>query len=105
MIVDDKKGTASMMDRVNDAVRDNPVAAGLIGVGLFMTFFGTARIPSLAAKLPGGIKSAAGAVADTVASGSRSASDGISAAGATVANTATRLAGQASAATEGLGGE
>ena len=106
MMIDDKKGAVSLMDRVNDAVRENPVAAGLIGVGLFMTFFGTARIPALAAKLPGGIKSAAGAVADTIASGGRSVSEGFGAVGEAAASTATRLAGSASAvATEALSGD
>lgn len=97
MMIDDKKSAVRMMDRVNDAVRDNPVAAGLIGVGLFMTFFGTAKIPALASKLPGGIRNAADAVADTVAAGSRSVSEGLSAAGEAVANTATRLSDSASA--------
>lgn len=106
MMIDDKNGAVRLMDRVNDAVRDNPVAAGLIGLGLFMTFFGTAKIPALAATLPGGIKSAAGAVAETVASGGRSVSAGLSTVGEAVANTATGLADKASAAaTEGLGGE
>jgi hypothetical protein len=105
MMIDDKKDMR-LMDRVNDAVRENPVAAALIGVGLFMTFFGTAKIPALAATLPGGIKNAAGAFADTVASGGRSVSEGLSAAGEAVANTATRLADSASAvATESLDGD
>jgi hypothetical protein len=106
MTTHDKSGDASLMDRVNDAVRENPLAAGLIGVGLFMTFFGTAKLPTLAGKVPGALKSAAGSAGDTVASGGRALSDGISAAGATMANTASGLADKASAAaTEGLSGE
>jgi hypothetical protein len=106
MTTHDKSGDASLMDRVNDAVRENPLAAGLIGVGLFMTFFGTAKLPTLAGKLPGAIKGAAGAVGDTVASGGRAVSDGIGAAGATVADTASRLADRTSAAaTQRMSGE
>lgn len=103
MTLNDKGGDMRLMDRVNDAVRENPVAAGLIGLGLFMTFFSTAKLPILAEKVPGAIKSAAGAVGATVASGGRSVSDGISAASAAMADTASRLADRAAAtATEVL---
>jgi hypothetical protein len=72
------------VDRINQAIRDNPLAAGLIGVGLFMTFFGNAGIPKLAAKLPDAAKGAA-----------RAATDGIAAGARTVANTVTDTAGAA----------
>ena len=47
------------VEQINQAIRDNPLAASLIGVGLFMTFFGNAGIPKLAAKLPEAAKGAA----------------------------------------------
>jgi hypothetical protein len=97
MIADDKNAVR-LIDRVNDAVRENPLAAGLIGVGLFMTFFGNASLPALAGKVPGAVKSAAGAVGDTVTSGGRSVSDGLSAAGGAVAEAAGNLTEKASTA-------
>ena len=104
MIADEN--SVRLIDRVNDAVRENPIAAGLIGVGLFMTFFGSAKFPALAGKVPGAVKSAAGAVVDTVASGGRSVSDGLSAAGGTVVDAASNLTEKASfAVKEKLGGE
>jgi hypothetical protein len=105
MIADDKNAVR-LIDRVNDAVRENPIAAGLIGVGLFMTFFGNAKLPALAGKLPGAVKSAAGAVGDTVASGGRAVSGGLSAAGGAVADAASNLSEKASTAVkEKLGAE
>jgi hypothetical protein len=97
MIADDKN-SVRLIDRVNDAVRENPIAAGLIGVGLFMTFFGNAKLPAFAGKVPGAIKSAAGAVGDTVASSGRSVSDGLSAAGGAVVDAASSLTEKASSA-------
>jgi hypothetical protein len=97
MIADDKNAVR-LIDRVNDAVRENPIAAGLIGVGLFMTFFGNAKLPAFAGKVPGAVKSAAGAVVDTVTSGGRSVSASLSAAGGMVVDTASNLTEKASTA-------
>jgi hypothetical protein len=72
------------VDKINQAIRDNPLAAGLIGVGLFMTFFGKAGVPTLAAKLPGAAMGAA-----------RAATDGISATARTVTGAVTDAAGGA----------
>jgi hypothetical protein len=36
-----------MVDRVNDAIRDNPLAAGLIGAGLAWMIFGTRGFATL----------------------------------------------------------
>jgi len=66
------------VDQINKAIRDNPLAAGLIGVGLFMTFFGKAGIPQLAAKVPGAAMDA-----------TRAATGGIAAGAKTVTNTVT----------------
>jgi hypothetical protein len=72
------------VDQINQAIRDNPLAAGLIGVGLFMTFFGKAGIPQLAAKVP-----------DAAMGAARAATGGIAAGAKAVANTVTEAAGAA----------
>jgi len=57
---------------LNDAVRENPVAAALVGAGVFWMLFGS-KVPALAAAVPGAAKaagqslsSAGQAVSDTV---------------------------------------
>ncbi len=88
------------VDRINQAIRDNPLAAGLIGAGLFMTFFGNAGIPKLAAKLPDAAKGAARAATDGIAAGARTVTDAVSeaagAAGSKLSDAAGNLADQAS---------
>ena len=88
------------VDQINQAIRDNPLAAGLIGVGLFMTFFGNAGIPKLAAKLPDAAKGAARAATDGIAAGARTVTDAVSeaagAAGSKLSDAAGNLADQAS---------
>jgi hypothetical protein len=90
------------VDQINQAIRDNPLAAGLIGVGLFMTFFGSAGIPRLAAKLPGAAMGAARAATDGIAAGARSVTDTVadaaSAAGSRLGGVAGNLADRASQA-------
>ena len=83
------------VEQINQAIRDNPLAAGLIGVGLFMTFFGNAGIPKLAAKLPEAAKGAARSAADGISAGARSVADAASAAGSAIGDAAASLADQA----------
>lgn len=65
------------MDQINQAIRDNPLAAGLIGAGLFMTFSGKAGIPQCAAKVPGAAMGAARAATSGISAGARSVTDAI----------------------------
>jgi hypothetical protein len=84
--------------QINQAIRDNPLAAGLIGAGLFMTFFGRAGIPKLAAKLPDAAKGAARAATDGISAGARTVTDAASAASSKISDVAGNLADQASQA-------
>jgi hypothetical protein len=88
------------VDQINQAIRDNPLAAGLIGVGLFMTFFGNAGIPRLAAKLPDAAKGAARVATEGISATARTVGDAASAAGSRVSEAASHLADQASEATQ-----
>jgi hypothetical protein len=83
------------VDQINQAIRDNPLAAGLIGVGLFMTFFGNAGLPKLAAKIPEAAKGAARAATDGISAGARSIADAAGAAGGRIGETAANMAEQA----------
>jgi hypothetical protein len=86
------------VEQINQAIRENPLAAGLIGVGLFMTFFGKAGIPQLAAKLPGAAMGTAHAATDGISSAAQTISDAASATGSKLSNVAGNLADQASRA-------
>ena len=90
------------MDQINQAIRDNPLAAGLIGAGLFMTFFGKAGIPQFAAKVPGAAMGAARAATSGISEGARSFTDAVTeaagAAGSKLSDMAGNLSDQASEA-------
>ncbi len=65
----------SFIDELNMAIRDNPVAAGLIGAGALWMFFGGAKIPALATKV-GSVGASAGSAASAIAGrAANSASD------------------------------
>ena len=78
------------MDDLNGAVRDNPVAAGLIGVGVLWMCFGGLKRTTFAGKVPGAARSAALALGDAA----ESIGDGL-AATRTGAGAVIREAGEA----------
>jgi hypothetical protein len=92
------------VDKINQAIRENPLAAGLIGVGLFMTFFGKAGIPQLAAKLPGAAMGTARAATDGISATARTVTDAASAAGSKLSDVASNLTDQASEAAASVSG-
>jgi hypothetical protein len=92
------------VDKINQAIRENPLAAGLIGVGLFMTFFGKAGIPQFAAKLPGAAMGAARAATDGIHATARTVTDAASAAGSKLGDVASSLTDQASEAASSISG-
>lgn len=60
-------GIAGFVDDLNGAIRENPVAAGLIGIGVLWTCFGGSRISAFGSALPGAAMTAtraAGAAAE-----------------------------------------
>ena len=73
---DELNRASPIVDRVNDAIRDNPLAAGLIGAGLAWMIFGTkgfATLGGLAKDAASGTASAAMAAGGTATDGLRSA--------------------------------
>jgi hypothetical protein len=66
---------APVLDRVNDAIRDNPLAAGLIGAGLAWMLFGAKGVDAMSAlaKGAGGKVASAARTAGSLAVGAGSA--------------------------------
>lgn len=94
-INNDPGRTLSVVNQLNHAIRDNPLAAGLIGAGVAWMFLGTKGLGSFAGLAKGAAATtvgAAGSAGDAVSNGLRSASD--------VAVSAAR--GAASAVTDGV---
>ena len=46
-------GASGFFEELNGAIRENPVSAGFLGLGILWMFFGTAKIASFAGALPG----------------------------------------------------
>ena len=86
-------------DALNGAIRENPVAAGLIGMGALWMFFGGAKVPGFGSKLTGAARSAAGAVAQA----GSSAAGGLSSAGSQVTEAARTVGGAISSGVQGAG--
>jgi hypothetical protein len=85
---DEINRASPVVDRVNDAIRDNPLAAGLIGAGLAWMIFGTKGFATL-----GGLaKDAASGTASAAMTAGGAASDGVRSAGKAVASAARSAA-------------
>src|SRR6185503_18829089 len=85
-----------IVDRLNDAIRDNPLAAGLIGAGLAGMVFGSKGLGAAAGLAKGaaaGTVSAVGAVggADGLRSAGRAAASAARNAASTVADQAASI--------------
>ena len=74
--------SSSLVDGLNDAIRENPLAASLLGAGVFWMLFGS-KVPSIASAVP----SAAKSVGDSVTSAAQKMFD---VAGETVSEVAER---------------
>ena len=89
-----RRTTGSFVDDLNDAIRENPIAASLIGMGALWMFFGGAKIPAFGPKISSAARVAAGTVGSATQAGGRAAS-GISAAGTRTVDTVREAATKA----------
>jgi hypothetical protein len=80
---------AGLVDTVNEAIRENPLAAGLIGAGVCWMLFGKVKPPALGG-IADAMKSAASSVGAAASAGGQSVAAAASRAGAQVAATAGR---------------
>jgi hypothetical protein len=80
MSMDENRPTSPILDQVNDAIRENPLAAGLIGAGLAWMLFGSKGIGAIAGVAKEATGKAAGAVVDAgtgLAGGVQKAASGV----------------------------
>ena len=101
-ITHDKAGAlGGFADDLNAAIRENPVAAGLIGAGVLWMFFGGPRISALGSKVPGAARAVAGAVG-TAAHATRGAvGEALAATGSRASDAARHIGDAVSSGTEG----
>ena len=71
----------SLVDGLNDSIRENPLGAGLIGLGVLWMLLGSKRVSALGGAIPGAVGAAAGSVGSAAAAGGHSIASGFSAAG------------------------
>lgn len=96
-----RSGPASgFVDDLNDAIRENPVAAGLIGMGVLWMIFGTSKMSSLGSKLPGVGSAVTGSIGAAAASGGVAVGDAITSAGSRMSETVHKLADSVSTGAE-----
>ncbi len=84
--IDQQPGT--VIDRINDAIRDNPLAAGFIGAGLAWMIFGTRGFGAIA----GAAKEATGKATSAAVDAGSSLSQGLRKVATTAASTARDVA-------------
>lgn len=82
-------GKRSMVDGLNDAIRDNPLGAGLIGAGVLWMLFGSRRMTSMGSAIPRAVGAAAGSVGAATMAGGRTVASGLGAAGSGIRDAST----------------
>ena len=100
-------GIAGFVDDLNGAIRENPVAAGLVGMGVLWMFIGGDRFSAFGKSLPGAAGAVTGAVSGAIGSAAGAVGSAGSAvgqamnSGAAYAANAARQAGQTMSAGAG----
>ena len=67
--------SARFIDDLNDAIRENPVSAGLVGIGVLWMLFGHAKIGALASAIPGTVSQATSTVRSAAQSATTASSE------------------------------
>jgi hypothetical protein len=81
----------SLLGGLNEAIRENPVGAGVIGMGVLWMLLGNRRIGSIGGAIPGAIGSAAGSVGSAAAAGGHSVASGFGTAGTHIRDASQRV--------------
>jgi len=81
---DASSGRPQFVDGLNSAIRENPVAAGLVGLGVLWMFFGTAKVNTFANRI-------SRAANDALSATSRGVADTVRSAGETAENYASEV--------------
>ena len=79
-----------IVNGLNDAIRDNPLAAGLIGAGVFWMLFGRVTPPALGS-IAGSLKGTAGTIAAAAEQSGEGAASRLGNVGSRIAETASHM--------------
>jgi hypothetical protein len=82
-----------LVNDLNGAIRENPLAAGLIGMGVAWMLFGGSKLPG---RVPGALKSAAANVGSAASAARSAVAGGISGAGSLIAGATRQVQGTVS---------
>jgi hypothetical protein len=96
-------GASQFLDDLNGAMRDNPVAAGLIGMGVLWMFLGGNRIAAIGGTVPRAARSTTHALGAAAGAGARAVHHGASAASSTLSATAGQVRSGAARAADAVG--
>jgi hypothetical protein len=86
------------VDDLNGAIRENPVAAGLIGMGVLWMIFGNSKVSALGSRLPEAARAVGGAIGAAAASGGTVVGDAITGASSLMANASHKISDAVSSA-------
>ena len=89
------------VDDLNAAVRDNPVAAGLIGIGVLWMIFGGAKVSAVGNRIPGAARAVAGGVGTAAEATGSAVGGALAATGSRASDAARRIGDAISSGTEG----
>jgi hypothetical protein len=98
----DAGGIAGFVDDLNSAIRQNPFAAGLVGMGVLWMFFGGTRISAFGSALPGAAMTATKAIGTAAEAASGVVGEAIAGTASRVSEGARQVGGTISSGAEGV---
>jgi hypothetical protein len=97
----DASGIAGFVEDLNSAIRQNPIAAGLVGMGVLWMFFGGTRISAFGSALPGAAMTATKVIGTAAQATSGVVGEAIAGTASRVSETARQVGGAISSGAEG----
>jgi hypothetical protein len=93
--------TSGFANDLNDAIRENPVAAGLIGLGVIWMVLGGAKVSTLGSKLLGAARTITGAVGPAANATGNAVGEALGGTGTLVKDAARQIGDAISSTSEG----
>lgn len=91
------------VDDLNGAVRENPIAAGLVGMGVLWMLFGSRRVSRIGRAIPRGVRRAAGSIGSAGMAGGGAMAGGLSAAASSIVDAAGYVGDNISSGLQSMG--
>jgi hypothetical protein len=91
------------VDDLNGAVRENPIAAGLVGLGVAWMLFGNRRVSRMGRVIPRSARRAAGSIGSAGMAGSGAVASGVTAAASSIADAAGYVGDNISSGVQKMG--